>query len=48
MIIALSSSGSLDREMHSSRLMILRMYRSHSDWFIVCMPNLVWPICICE
>ena len=32
----------------SSSVIVRLTNSSHSDWFIVCMPYLAWPICICE
>src|SRR5262249_48062213 len=47
-IIVLSSSTSLECPRQSSSEICFLIYRSISDWFIVCMPNFDCPICICE
>jgi len=43
-----NSSGSGLRPTASSRVISRRWRHAMSDWFIVCIPNLLCPTCICE
>ena len=46
-IMVFSSSWSDEAANASSSVISCRRNRSVSDWFSVCIPNFVWPICIC-